>query len=91
MMDLFYKKCNWTWNGQRYYNNISFSGNPYVVCPGRVSTWHKDIEMYLKDKAFTSELGIDWSYKYIAERDGYNIKRGIRVEIDKWLYDVCIT
>lgn len=86
MISLLCKKCNWTWNGSRYFQNITFTGDPYVVCPGRVTTWHIDIESVLKQKAFTSELGIDWNYSYIAKRDGYSITRGIRVEIDDWLY-----
>lgn len=53
--------------------------------------WHSDIETFFKQNVVISELGIDWDYRYIAERDGYTITRGIYVEIDKWLYDVCIT
>ena len=91
MMDSLCKKCNWGWNGRRYFQQISYTGNPYVVCPGRITTWHSDIETFFKQNVVISELGIDWDYRYIAERDGYTITRGIYVEIDKWLYDVCIT
>lgn len=75
----------WTWNGNRFCQSILFRGNPVCACPGRVSMWHRVIERVFKEKAYTSELGIDWNYRYIAERHGYDITRGIYVEIDDWL------
>ena len=75
----------WFWNGNRYWQQIVYTGNPVCVCPGRASAWHREIERVFKEKAYTSELGIDWNYKYIAERYGFDITMGIYLEIDEWL------
>lgn len=79
----------WKYNGTRYVNRIVFTGYLLCVCPGKVSQWYKEIERFFKEKAYTSELDIDWSYYYIAERKNNFICRGIHVEMDTWLFQKC--
>lgn len=86
MLQAFRDEKNWVWNGHRYFVRIVYTGHTYCMCPGNVHLWHLEIEDYLKEKVYTSELGIDWSYTHIAERSGYDIRRGIRVEMDEDLF-----
>ena len=44
------------------------------------------MEKYMKEKQFTSELGIDWTYNPIATRKGNTVTRGVRVEMDKEIF-----
>lgn len=90
MLRLFRNRAGWHYDGMRFTKEIVFTGNMSCVCPGRVSTWHRDIEAFFKKKAYTSELDIDWSYKYISKRSFYRIYRGIYVEVDEWLFHQCI-
>jgi hypothetical protein len=90
MLRLLLNRAGWKYNGLRFTKKVVFTGNMFCVCPGRVNTWHQDIEAFFKRKAYTSELGIDWSYEYITKRSFYRIHRGIYVEVDEWLFQQCI-
>ena len=44
------------------------------------------VEKLFKEKAYTSELGIDWWYEPVAKRHK-GITRGMIFKVDKWLYN----
>lgn len=89
MLKHFKEKERWTFKDGKYECKLLFHGQDYVVTPGRVSTWHEEVERYFKQHAYTSELGIDWWYEPVAIRfDG--ITRGMIFTVDAWLYDKCI-
>lgn len=80
------QKNMWFFDGKSFVREIICTGNTVCVCPGNAALWHKDIETIFKEKAYTSELYLDWNYKYIIHRDGYRIKRGIKIYVDEWLF-----
>ena len=86
MIKHFRNKDRWSYEDGKYVCKLVYHGKDFVVTPGRVETWHKEVEVFLKEKAYTSELGIDWWYESVAIRfDG--ITRGMIFKVDKWLYE----
>lgn len=85
MIDYFKDKDRWTYHDGKYICSLLFHGNTYVVSPGDVKNWHKNVEKYLKHCAYTSELGIDWWYQSVAVRHK-GVTRGMIFKLDEWLY-----
>jgi hypothetical protein len=65
---------------------LLYHGKDFVVTPGNIHFWHKNVERFFKKKAYTSELGIDWWYEPVATRHR-GITRGMVFKVDTWLYD----
>jgi len=65
---------------------MTYEGNTYVVFPGDPYKMVDDLERFLKQIAYTSERGIDWEARQVAERIGDTIIRGVVFEMDDWLY-----
>lgn len=86
MISLFQDKDRWSYEDGKHVCKILFHGMDYVVTPGNIHTWHKEIEKFLKKKAYTSELGIDWWYDHVSKRHK-GITRGMIIKLDKWLYE----
>lgn len=85
MIAFFRDKDRWAFEDGKHVCNLLFHGDTYVVCPGDVKKWHRDVEKYMKHHAYTSELGIDWWYEPVAIRHK-GITRGMIFKVDEWLY-----
>ena len=86
MIKQFIDKDKWSYEDGKHVCRILYHGTDFVVTPGDINTWHNEVEAYLKKKAYTSEMGIDWWYESVAIRfDG--ITRGMIFKVDKWLYE----
>ena len=86
MIKQFLDKDKWSFENGKHVCRVLYHGENYVVTPGRVETWHKEVESFMKKKAYTSEVDIDWWYEPVAIRfDG--ITRGMIFKVDKWLYE----
>lgn len=85
MLQQFRDKDRWTYEDGKHVCKLLYHGMDYVVTPGDVKKWHKDVEKYLKQHAYTSEMGIDWWYEPIASRHK-GITRGMIFKMDEWLY-----
>lgn len=66
---------------------IIYSGKNYCVFPGCPYSIGNDYEKFFKSIAYTSERGIDWDVEQIAERVGDLIIRGVKIHVDRWLYE----
>ena len=66
---------------------ILYSGKDLCVFAGNPHTIGDDYEKVFKRIAYTSERGIDWDVEQVAERRGLTITRGVKIHVDKWLYD----
>lgn len=86
MIKHFKDKDRWSYEDGKYVCKLLYHGKHFVVTPGNVKTWHKDVEKLFKEKAYTSELGIDWWYEPVAKRHK-GITRGMIFKVDKWLYN----
>lgn len=86
MIKQFRDKDKWSFEYGKYVCRILYHGTDFVVAPGDVKMWYKDVERFFKKKAYTSELGIDWWYEPVAKRHE-GITRGMIFTVDKWLYD----
>ena len=76
----------WTFEDGKYVCRLLFHGDAYVICPGDVNYWHNDVEHFFKQKAYTSEIGIDWWYEPVAIRHR-GITRGMIFKVDEWLFN----
>lgn len=86
MIAHFKDKNRWSFRDERHVCTLLFHGDTYAVSPGNVKTWHKEVEEYLKQRAYTSELGIDWWYEPVANRHR-GVTRGMIFKLDEWLYN----
>ena len=85
MIRQFLDKDRWSYEDGKHVCRLVYYGKDYVITPGRVDEWHKEVESFFKKKAYTSEVGIDWWYESVAIRfDG--ITRGMVFKVDDWLY-----
>lgn len=86
MIKQFRDKDRWSYEDEKYVCRLLYQGTDFVVAPGDVKMWFKDVEKYFKQCAYTSELGIDWWYEPVAKRHK-GITRGMIFKVDKWLYN----
>ena len=86
MIRHFLDKDRWSYQGEKHVCTLLFHGDTYVVCPGDVKNWHKAVEEYLKQRAYTSEVGIDWWYETVAKRHR-GVTRGMIFKLDTWLWE----
>ena len=71
----------------RHTIEIVHTGEAMCVFPGDPYTVGDKFEKIFKRIAYTSERGIDWDVEQVAERRGLTITRGVKIHVDKWLYD----
>lgn len=86
MIRHFQDKDRWSYEDGKHTCKVLFHGTDYVVTPGDPKIWHKEVEAFLKKRAYTSELNIDWWYSHVAKRHR-GITRGIVFKLDDWLYE----
>lgn len=86
MIEYIIDRDRWTFENGKYVCKLLFHGDVYVICPGNVNYWHIEVERFFKQKAYTSEIGIDWWYEPVSKRHK-GITRGMIFKLDKWLYE----
>lgn len=89
MMRAFLHRDGWFFDGARWRKDLVYHGDLFAICPGRPNQWDREIEKYLKNIAYTSEKGIDWSSQHVAVI-GRGVSRGAIYTMDPWLFERCI-